>query len=77
MKRIQFLLLLLLIISGCEPNNGGTTTLHRAEMKEEWPLTIERGYLHCVCVERELPFFQCAKNALTIHDPAERGNVLP
>ena len=73
MKRIPFLLPLLLMISGCEPNNGGTTTILRADMGEDWPLTVERGYLHCDCVKRELPFFQCAKNALTFHDPAERA----
>ena len=72
MKCIPFLLLLILLISGCEPNNGATTTIHRANMDEKWPLTIEKGYLHCVCVDRGFPFFQCVEGALTIHDPAER-----
>ena len=69
MRRIPFLLFLILIVSGCEPNNGATTTIYRADMGEEWPLTIERGYLHCNCVDRSFPFFQCVEGALTIHDP--------
>ena len=71
MKRIPFLLFLILMISGCEPNNGGTTTIYRANMGEEWPLKIERGYLHCDCVERGSPFFQCVRRAVVIHDPLE------
>ena len=71
MRRIPFFLFLILMISGCEPNNGGTKTVYRGNMGEEWPLTIERGYLHCNCVDRGFPFFQCVKGALTIHDPLE------
>ena len=71
MKHIPFLLLLLLMISGCEPNTGATTTMYRSNMGEEWPLTIEKGYLHCNCVERGSPFFQCVKGAVIIHDPLE------
>ena len=71
MKRIPFLLFLILMISGCEPNSGGTTTIYRTNMDEEWPLTIEKGYLHCVCVDRGFPFFQCAEGAVVIHDPQE------
>ena len=71
MKRIPFLPFLILMISGCEPNSGGTTTIYRAKMGEEWPLTIEKGYLHCDCVERGSPFFQCVKGAVIIHDPLE------
>ena len=59
------------MISGCEPNTGGTKTIYREKMGEEWPLTIERGYLHCKCVDRGVPFFQCVKGAVTIHDPLE------
>ena len=72
MKRLPIVLLLAMMTAGCEANNGGTTTILRTVMDEEWPLTIERGYLPCDCVERELPFFQCAKSALTIRDPTER-----
>ena len=71
MKRILFLLLLVLLTSGCEPNTGGTRTVYRASLGEDRPLTIERGYLYCVCVERNRPFFRCIKGAVSIHDPQE------
>ena len=54
------------MISGCEPNNGGTKTIYRANMGEEWPFIIERGYLHCICADRGFPFFQCVKGAVII-----------
>lgn len=69
MKRILFLLLVIVIVSGCEPNTGRTQTVHRDDMGEAWPLTIEKGYLHCKCIARNFPFFSCAKGAITIHDP--------
>ena len=72
MKRVLFLLFFVLIISGCEPNTGGTRTIYRDDMGEEWPLTVERGYLHCQCVDRRgFPFSQCVKGAITLHDPLE------
>ena len=72
MKRIPFLLFLVLMISGCEPNTGGTKTIYRENIGEEWPLTIERGYLYCNCVDRGgFPFFQCVKGAVNIHNPLE------
>ena len=72
MKRVLFLLFLVLIISGCEPNTGGTRTIYSEDMGEEWPLTIEKGYLHCICVDRRgFPFSQCVKGAITLHDPLE------
>ena len=72
MKRIPFLLFLVLMISGCEPNTGGTKTILREDLGEEWPLTIEKGYLHCDCVDRRgFPLFQCVKGAITVHDPLE------
>lgn len=69
MKRLPFLLLLVLMISGCEPNEGSIRTVYRENMGEEWPLTIERGYLHCYCIDRDFPLFRCIKGILTIHDP--------
>lgn len=66
------LLFLALLISGCEPDVGGTVTIRREDMGEEWPLTIERGYLHCHCVDRAFPFSRCVNGAVTIHDPLER-----
>jgi len=72
MKRIPFLLFLVLMISGCEPNTGSTQTIYREKMGEAWPLTIEKGYLHCDCAERRgFPLFQCAKGAIVVHDPLE------
>ncbi|MYH63058.1 MAG: DUF2511 domain-containing protein [Caldilineaceae bacterium SB0675_bin_29] len=72
MKRIPFLLFLVLMISGCEPDTGGTRTIYRENMGEAWPLTIEKGYLHCVCADRRgFPLFQCAKGAIAVHDPLE------
>lgn len=65
-------LFLVLMISGCEPDTGGTITIYREDMGEEWPLTIERGYLHCHCVDRDSPFSKCVNGAVTIHDPLER-----
>ena len=52
MRRIPALLLLVLMVSGCEPNTGQTVTILRESMGDEWPLTIEKGYMHCDCVER-------------------------
>ena len=72
MKRIPPLLLLVLITSGCEPNSGKTVTIFQESMGDEWPLTIEKGYLTCDCVERDgFPFFRCIEGAVTLHDPAE------
>ncbi|MDE0075938.1 MAG: DUF2511 domain-containing protein [Caldilineaceae bacterium] len=72
LRPVLLLLFLVLMLSGCEPDVGGTVTMHREDMGEEWPLTIERGYLHCHCVDRAFPFFSCADGAVTIHDPTER-----
>ena len=72
MGRIPALLILVLLVSGCEPNSGQTITIYRERMGDEWPLTIERGYLNCNCVERGgFPFFRCVKGAVTIHDSGE------
>ena len=72
MIRIPFLLFLVLMISGCEPNTGRTQTIYREKMGEAWPLTIEKGYLHCDCADRRgFPLFQCAKGAIIVHDPLE------
>ena len=67
MKRVLFLLFLVLIISGCEPNTGGTRTIYSEDMGEEWPLTIEKGYLHCQCVDRRgFPFLNVSKAAIIL-----------
>ncbi len=67
MGRIPALLILMLLGLGCEPNSGQTITIYREKMGNDWPLTIERGYLNCNCVERGgFPFYRCVKGAVTI-----------
>ena len=65
MKRTLLLLFLAVVISGCEPGSGGTITIHRGQMGEEWPLTVERCFLSCDCVD--LGFLHCESAAVTIH----------
>lgn len=65
MKRSLLLLFLVVVVSGCESGSGGTITIHRGQMGEVWPLTVERGFLSCDCVD--LGFLHCKSAAVTIH----------
>lgn len=62
------LIILALTISGCDVNKASIVTIHQEEMGQDWPLTIEKGYLACHCVERNF-WFWCSNGAVTIHDP--------
>ena len=69
--RVLLISILAIVFSGCyEPNSGRIRTVLRENLGEEWPLTIEKGYLTCVCIGRKFPF-RCTGDAITIHDPVE------